>query len=167
MAVWCEGRHGRPGQRCICVAVLEVGLRVQSRHRGDAPQVGVVCWLGELRVAILGARVVRYQVKVLSRGCGNGEGLLEESICLVSISLRLVFLTIFIAASTRFWSPPGSTAPSPESSSSLSLHLSVGEKAPRHAAGAPGLPVRPSPHASLPLIPYKHRAGPDFASFFF
>lgn len=102
---------------------------------------------------------------MLARGGGDAERLLHQAVLLVPVpigALAFHFLVLVAAAST-VWS----LACSPSrrvgelSSATLALHLSIGEEAARHSAGAPRLPIRPAPHAGLSLIPHEDRARPD------
>lgn len=95
-------------------------------------------------------------MEVLARRCGDTEGLLHKTVCLVTVALRLAIILILVAGTTRLRGLAIVSPPIAEATASLALHLAVGEEAAGDSAGAPRLAVCPSPHASLALIPNKH-----------
>lgn len=107
-------------------------------------------------------RVVRYQVEVLFVRSGDAEGLLRKSVCLVCVPAHLAAAVLILVAPPAGVGGFAGTSPaSAEAVPSLTLHLSVGQKATGDATSTPRLPVSPAPHACLPLVPDKYRAMAD------
>jgi hypothetical protein len=105
---------------------------------------------------------------MLSARGGDGEGLLHETVWFVAIAVWAFIRIAVLAGRGSSTGALGSLYCWYKAiSSPLALHFSIGQEAARHAACTPGFPVRPSSHASLPLVPYEDGAGLDLLSFFF
>lgn len=91
------------------------------------------------RKFVLSPRKVGYQVKMLTLRSGDTEGLFHKPVRLVAISIWLSVILVFVATAARIGSfTTGTPTPrSSKSTSSLSLHLAICEKAPRYAASTP------------------------------
>lgn len=107
----------------------------------------------------MGAGIVRDQVEVLTLRGGNAEGLLHETVGLVSITVRALLTvgSIIIGTVRGFVGPVGRRG-GKGVSSPFTLHFAIGQEAAGDSACAPTLAVGPSPHASLSFVPYKDRA---------
>ena len=93
---------------------------------------------------------------------GDREGLLHQPVGLVAIAVRAtirVILSALHAVSVRVLVEA--------TAATLSLHLTVGEEAPRYSTGTPRLAIRPSSHASLSFVPHEDRSGLDRLSLLF
>jgi hypothetical protein len=126
----------------------------------DMSQLGIGCGLWQLGRVGMGPRVVGDKVEVLASRGGDAERLLHQTVLLVAVPIRTVavHLLVLVAAPSavrRLACPPSVVE---LAAATLALHLSVGEEAARHPAGAPRLAIRPSPHAGLALIPHEDGA---------
>ena len=98
------------------------------------------------------SRVVADQMQVVARGCCDAEGLLHESVRLVSITIVSIVtshLKIRVAATSTIrclsssccceWGRESVASP-------FALHFAICEEASRDSAGAPRFAICPSPH---------------------
>lgn len=92
-------------------------------------------------------------MKVLAGRSGDAEGLLHQTVRLVSVALRLAVLLVFVATAARVGSLAGTTSAAAKAATALALHLAVCQEAARNSAGTPRLSIGPSPHAGFPLVP--------------
>ena len=104
---------------------------------------------------------------MLAGRVGDAERLLRQAVGLVPVTVRFPIVLVLVTTAARVRSLPSASPAAAECVPPLALHLSIGQEAPRHAAGAPRLAVGPSPHACLPFIPDKDGAGPDRLPFLF
>lgn len=105
-----------------------------------------------------GACVVADEVEVLALGGGDAERLLHQAVGLVAVSVWSILVGAVFGAAVRL---VARLLRGKAVSSTLALHLAVGQEAPRHSACAPRFPVRPPAHAGFPLVPDEDRAGLD------
>jgi hypothetical protein len=147
------------------VRVADARVRVHALDRSEVAQVGIGGGLLEIWLTRGRARVVRNEVQMLAGRSGDAERLLHEPVGLIPVPLRLAVIVILVTVTAvfRLGAPFGVA----EAAATLSLHLTVGQKAAGHAAGAPRLAVRPTAHARFPLVPNEHRAGSNALAFFF
>jgi len=93
---------------------------------------------------------------VLSVRGGDGEGLLRQTIGLVAVAVRS---SVRIALVPLHAIAVGSLVK--VAASTLALHFTVCEEAPRDPTGAPRLAIRPPAHARFSLIPHEDGARLD------
>jgi hypothetical protein len=149
--------HGCPGEggRLICVSHARLG--VHPLDRDDVPESRIIGRLREIRLAWLRAGVVGDEMEMLASRGSDAEGLLHQTIGLVAVTLGLTIVVVLVAGAAAVGRLAGSPAGAAETAPSFALHLSIREKASRDPTGAPRFPIRPSPHASFPLVPNEDR----------
>ena len=149
--------HRRPGHGRGAVAVLKVGLGVHPLLRSDVAEVHILGGLGQGRRMVPGE--VADEVKVLPLRSGDTEGLLGQTVWLVTIAIGTVkrVIALGVVSPSVCWTPvpPGiaTRIGRVAGSTSFALHLAIGQEAAVDSAGAPGFPVSPSSHARLAFIP--------------
>jgi hypothetical protein len=117
------------------------------------------------------ARVVADEVKVLAGGSGDAEGLLHQPVGLIPVAIGALIgaiSSVLIAAPTfGRLAASGHRVLRNAATTTLALHLPIGQEAARDTTGAPGLSVRPPAHARFALIPDEHGARPNRLALFF
>lgn len=135
-------------------------LGVEALHGTDGAEGRVVRRLKHAGGRRMGAGEVADEVEVLSLRGGDAKGLLDEAVWLVAVAIGAICGGGSVAAVGVMPGIGGAghdgcilCGSGKGASSSLALHLAVGEEAARDAAGTPGLAVGPPPHTSLTLVP--------------
>lgn len=126
----------------------------------DVTQLGVCRGLWQLGRVGMRPRVVRDEVEMLARGSRDAERLLHQAVLLVAVSIWAItiHLLVLVAAPPAVWRLACPSSVVELAATTLAFHLSVGEEAAGHPAGAPRLAIGPAPHAGLSLIPYEYGA---------
>lgn len=156
----CRAGHRTSGHHGEVLLVVDGRLRVQAFLGPHVSQGGIRRGLREADRRWMCARVVTDQVQMLARGRGDAERLLHEPVRLVAVAIRTIvhrLAAIVVAASctVRGLSRPWSNRMQYTAASTLALHLTISQKASRHATCAPRLSIRPPPHSGFPLVPNK------------
>lgn len=92
---WLLHGSSRQGRSLVCLAHARLG--VHALDRNDAAESGIRRWLGEVGLTWLRARIVRDEVKVLTRGRRDAKRLLHQTVGLVSISFWLAIIVVLVA----------------------------------------------------------------------
>jgi len=164
---WSKARagHGTTGYSRDGVLILDGRFWVHALLWSDVTQLRVGGWLHEVLCAHGSAGVVADQVKMLTGGCGDAERLLHQTIGLVAIAVGTVLAVVLTVSRRVLLRVAGEQRGRHAASSTLSLHLTIGQEASRYTAGTPGLAVSPPPHACLALVPDKDGTRFDGLSF--
>lgn len=138
----CSTRHGAPSYHWEILLIIDGGFWIQAFLRSHMSQCRISRWLLQVRRRRMRPGVIADKMEVLTRGRGDTEGLLHETVRFIAIPIGALIAAIastVVAPTRTFWSFPGSghgglrhAVPAP-----FTFHLSIGQEAARNATGTP------------------------------